>query len=121
MTAEERAARSPRPRIYVAGPISSDPLGNVRRGVEVWHELWERGFNPYLPHLTCYLELAQHREYEEWMELDFSWLLLCDAVLRLPGVSPGADRETGLAISVGIPVYHSVLTLTTAYNTKVSA
>ncbi len=102
-TAEERAVE--RPKVYIAGPISSNPLGHLRTGVETWHDLWDAGFNPYLPHLTCYLEVARHREYEEWMELDFAWMLMCDAVFRLPGHSPGADRETTLAKANGIPVF----------------
>jgi hypothetical protein len=32
----------------------------------------------------------------------------CDAVLRLPGVSTGADRDVRLATERGIPVYHQV-------------
>ncbi len=33
-------------------------------------------------------------------------LQLCDAVLRLPGVSTGADNDVRLARERGIPVYH---------------
>lgn len=32
----------------------------------------------------------------------------CDAVLRLPGESPGADREVHYAISLGKPVYYGL-------------
>jgi hypothetical protein len=32
----------------------------------------------------------------------------CDAVLRLPGESAGADRDVALARQRGLPVYHSV-------------
>jgi hypothetical protein len=32
----------------------------------------------------------------------------CDAVLRLPGESTGADRDVALARERGLPVYHSL-------------
>lgn len=32
----------------------------------------------------------------------------CDAVLRLPGESTGADRDVALATERGLPVYHRV-------------
>jgi hypothetical protein len=42
------------------------------------------------------------------MKQDFEWLKCCDAVLRLPGESTGADREVALAKELGIPVYYSI-------------
>jgi hypothetical protein len=32
----------------------------------------------------------------------------CDAVLRLPGESTGADQDVAIALSRGLPVYHRV-------------
>jgi hypothetical protein len=32
----------------------------------------------------------------------------CDAVLRLPGESAGADQDVRTAESLGLPVYHDV-------------
>jgi hypothetical protein len=32
----------------------------------------------------------------------------CDAVLRLPGESKGADQDVAIAIERGIPVYHAL-------------
>ena len=46
--------------------------------------------------------------YERWMELDFEWLDCCQALIRLPGDSAGADREIDYAHSHGIPVFHSL-------------
>jgi hypothetical protein len=36
------------------------------------------------------------------------WLELCDAVYRIEGASPGADREVRRAVEVGMPVYYSL-------------
>lgn len=35
-------------------------------------------------------------------------LARCDAVLRLPGASTGADQDVAIARERGIPVYHSL-------------
>ena len=32
----------------------------------------------------------------------------CDAVLRLPGASAGADNDVRLAVERGLPVFHDV-------------
>ncbi|GAB3744643.1 hypothetical protein GCM10027598_79610 [Amycolatopsis oliviviridis] len=32
----------------------------------------------------------------------------CDAVLRLPGESTGADQDVAIALSRGLPVYHHI-------------
>jgi hypothetical protein len=47
-------------------------------------------------------------DYELWLEIDFAWVKKCDALIRLPGESSGADREVELARSLGIPVYFSI-------------
>jgi len=40
--------------------------------------------------------------------MDLEWLAKCDAVLRLPGESKGADIEKDYALSLGIPVFFSI-------------
>ena len=32
----------------------------------------------------------------------------CDAVLRLPGESAGADQDVAIAARLGLPAYHNV-------------
>jgi nucleoside 2-deoxyribosyltransferase len=46
-----------------------------------------------------------------WYELDLHFLHACDAVLRLPGDSRGADAECREAAKSGIPVYDTLETL----------
>jgi len=48
--------------------------------------------------------LAEHVIYPTTERL----LMPCDALLRLPGESVGADRDVALAHDRGIPVYHRV-------------
>jgi len=66
------------------------------------------GFAPFVPHLYHFLHLMAPHDYEVWMAVGLAWLRTCDAVLRLPGESPGADREVEVARILEIPVFYSV-------------
>lgn len=91
--------------VYVAGPISNDTIGSVRRAINVSRALDAGGCSCYVPHLSVLAEMVAPRDYEDWMELDFAWLKRCDALFRLPGDSPGADREVEEARRLHIPVF----------------
>lgn len=96
-----------RTRVYIAGPYTGgDVAQNVARAMDVADELLSAGFAPFCPHLSHFLHLHHPHEYETWMDLDMAWLAACDVVLRLPGVSPGADREVAEAHEIGIPVVY---------------
>ena len=60
------------------------PVWNAAGGERVGDELYEEIFHPVAGRL----------------------LALCDAVLRLPGDSKGADNDVRIARERGIPVYH---------------
>jgi len=92
--------------VYVAGPYSRPvPNHNVKRAIEAADKLLAAGFVPYLPHLTHLWDTVSPHDYEEWLALDLAWIERCDALLRLPGESSGADREVGHAKALGLPVF----------------
>ena len=94
--------------VYVAGPYTKpDPDTNIRIAVLAADELRRMGFIPFVPHLTHYWHLVTPDDYEAWLAYDFQWITRCDALLRLPGDSPGADREIGFATAHEIPVFYS--------------
>lgn len=96
-------------KVYVAGPYTKpDPEANTRAAITVGNELLDLGFAPFVPHLTHFWHLQHFRPYEEWLDLDNQWLDCCDIVLRMPGESSGADKEVARAVSLGIPVVHSI-------------
>ena len=98
-----------RTRIYVAGPISlGDPVANCQRAIQVGFELMDRGYAPFVPHYSYFVDMdstAGKGRYEQWIGIDFSYITVCHALLRLPGVSKGADREVAWAHQMGIPVF----------------
>jgi hypothetical protein len=54
------------------------------------------------------MHMQSPREYGVWTEQGLIWLEMCQALIRLPGESPGADHEVEEAEALGIPVFYSV-------------
>lgn len=46
--------------------------------------------------------------HQDWLDMDFAWVAVSDAVLRLPGESKGADMEVAFAAERGVPVFYSI-------------
>jgi hypothetical protein len=110
--------------IAIIGPIShGDLLGNIRQADAAFLELAQAGLNPFNPVLSVYAggSAVEHGDvlalantlsslpipYPDWLRISLAWVLRSDAVLRLPGHSPGADAEEAAALARGIPVFHS--------------
>jgi hypothetical protein len=77
---------------------------NVRRAMDAGDAVEAAGYVAHVPHLSHFRHLHNARPYEHWMRLDLAWLARCDVLVRLPGESPGADREVVEANRLGIPV-----------------
>ncbi len=102
-------------RIYVAGPYTApfdhQVLKNVQRAIDAALTLYKKGYQPYIPHLTHYIdkraqELGLTISREDYVRRwDGPWLTLCDAVLYL-AESPGAREELQLAQSMGKTVFY---------------
>ncbi len=99
-------------KVYIASPYTKgDVAQNIRRQIDVADELMNLGFSPFLPVLSHFQHIVCPRPYEEWMDNDLEWVLACDALLRLSGDSPGADREVLFAKKNHIPVFESLFEL----------
>lgn len=85
-------------RVYVAGPYTGGNVNrNVRAALCVGTWILAAGHLPFVPHVCHFWDCMFPGDYETWMRWDLGWLEQCDVVLRLPGVSPGADREVARA------------------------
>jgi hypothetical protein len=91
-------------KIYVAGPYSADPAVCTQAAIVVADLVIEAGHEPFIPHLYYHVEKFRSRHYEVWMKIDLAFLGVCDLVVRMPGHSPGADREVEAAERLNIPV-----------------
>lgn len=104
-------------RVYIASPYTNGWMPtNVRRQLTAADKLIDLGYIPYTPLLTHFQEIYSSKSEHIWLKIDFSFLKVCDAVLRLRPVdetgreipSNGADQEEALAKKEGIPVFYSI-------------
>jgi hypothetical protein len=94
--------------IYIASPYTKGDVAiNVRESLSMADTLISDGFIPFTPLTSHFQHMLFPRPYEDWLTLDLEWISKCDALLRLPGESSGADREVEHARSLGIPVFFS--------------
>jgi len=100
--------------VYIAGPYTvPNPEQNVKNAVGAAELVLAAGMIPHIPHLTHYWHtIHQEHDWETWLKIDTEILLRCDAVLRLPGESKGADHEMKTAIDRWIPVFLDMDSLT---------
>ena len=104
-------------RIYVAGPYTKgDVAVNVRAAIEAASELLYLGHTPFIPHLCHFWHLVSPQDYDVWMKWDMAWLPFCEAVLRIPGESDGADKECAWALAHGKTVYRTIEALAADLN-----
>lgn len=96
----------------MAHPYSSDPHGNVRRSMHKWDELMSiEAFDVINPLWSHAQHCEINRDYEFWLEYDLRLIERCDAVYRVAGDSPGADREVAHAQRIGVPVFSELSNL----------
>jgi len=99
--------------VYIASAYSlGDVAQNVRRQFEVAEELIKLDYLPYPPLFSHFWHLVFPHPHVYWMVIDLEMVRRCDILLRLPGVSSGADQEVEFATSLGIPVVYSIEELT---------
>lgn len=100
--------------VYISAPYTTgDVAVNVRTVISVADDLVKAGYLPFVPHLTHFWHIISPKPKEFWLELDLACLPFCDIVLRLPGISEGADREVQEAKLLGIPVIMDVVDMLT--------
>ena len=92
--------------LYLAGPYTRpDPIVNVNGACRVATIIIEQTeWVPMVPHLTMLWHAITPRSIGFWYALDLIHLAHCDAIVRLPGASIGADHEMGHAESIGLTV-----------------
>lgn len=95
--------------VYISGPYSNGGTNsNVQAAIHTADRLRELGLVPFIPHLYHLWDLVHPHNYEYWMDLCLDWVPKCQALLRLPGDSTGADRECALAVHSGVPVFSTI-------------
>ncbi len=109
--------------ILIAGPYRSgtndDPVlmeKNLQRLEAVAVTLFRKGHIPMIGEWVALplMRVAGSRKAGDEIYNEFAYpvaerlLSKCDAVLRLPGESKGADQDVKIAKERGLPVYHNI-------------
>ena len=99
--------------VYIAGKYSDDTpikiILNVLAAIVAGEQIANAGYAVFIPHLNHFWEKIFSHPYDFWMQQDEALLDKCDALVRLPGKSSGADAEVHRALTVlNIPVFYSV-------------
>lgn len=109
--------------VYIAGPYSGrDAHGqqgfmvieqNILNARNAMKELVTHGYGVFCPHThSAHFEvITPDVGIDYWYELDLYFLRFCHALLRLPGLSSGADKEEKFALDIGIKVFYTLETL----------
>lgn len=102
--------------VYVASPYTKgDVAVNVRVNIEAGDKIARLGFVPFIPLLSHFWHMLFPHPYEFWTAYDLVWIDKCDALLRLPGESSGADAEVKYARRIGCQVFYSIEELQAAF------
>ena len=117
MFEEAETREEMRPLIYVSGPISHGGTlspeaqkANVRHATSIAFSLIRSGFSVYCPHWSLLAEdlIEMTLDHGMWIENDLPLVGRCDALLRLPGPSKGADMEVEHAYLCEVPVFTQI-------------
>lgn len=97
-------------KVYIASPYTiGDTAENVRAQMDIFNTLANTGkIAPFAPLLFHFQHLVHPRRTDDWLAMDFEWVKTCDAILRLPGESRGADLEVQFAQSFDIPIFYTI-------------
>lgn len=103
------------PHVYISAPYTfPDPIENTNLAITTANELYVSGVCvPIVPHLVMLWNTVTPHEPSFWSEYCLLVMRRCDAILRLGGISQGADKEIVEAKKVGIPIFYHVKELTT--------
>jgi Domain of unknown function (DUF4406) len=104
-------------RVYVASPMTLQPIEGPRAAARAGDLIVNAGHFVYLPQLDrLWAYMTGEKSYDFWIRHDEGWLEVCDAVVRLPGESKGADGEIRFAAARSIPIFIGVESFLNAEN-----
>lgn len=77
--------------------------------IDAADRLRSEGHTPFIPHTMTFMWAIRYQHaVDYWYQFDLQWVDKCDALIRIPGESTGADAEVAYAKRKGIPVFFGV-------------
>lgn len=93
-----------RPLLYIAAPFI-----NTHRAARVGMVIYQEGtYAPVVPHLSMLWHAITPQPIDVWYDIDLSVLAHCQAIVRLPGESAGADAEVEFAANHVVNGWHPI-------------
>jgi len=88
-----------RTRLYLAAPYSSNTVLNTHKMLRIERVMYRRWmhFFPVVPHRSHFADLIVPEDAEFWYAYTLDEMLTCQAIVRFPGESKGADEEMRVA------------------------
>ena len=100
-------------RVFISGPYTASKHGTEQENTDLAIDCgtWLKtcGNEPFIPHLSHYIEQRFHFSYDDWIKHCLAYLEVCDAIFMLPNWrnSKGACIEHQFAIDHGIKVWYT--------------
>jgi len=94
-------------KVYVAGPLfgSGRCTENVHKALRVAEAVRAAGAFPFVPHLFTQWDMTfPHADEAYWLDMDKVWLETCQALVVIPGMSPGTRKEEVWAQAAGLHI-----------------
>jgi hypothetical protein len=95
--------------VYLSGPITKgNPKTNFKQSCDAQRILMESGKYAVInPMLTMAHPDEKEIAWDCWLATDLKIITRVDEVIRLPGLSAGADKECAFACQIGTPVHYA--------------
>lgn len=98
--------------VYISGPITlGDEAHNFDQADRAHLELVKAGFAPFNPMYSMASKLKAEMTWDDWLNVDLAWIRKADCLLRLPGISKGADLEHSFALKSNVVCFQDIPTL----------
>lgn len=106
---KKKDMETPEKTVYIAGPISNMPHGNVKAFAEATRTVRNMGHIAKNPHELCH-DIPKGSPWETYMRRCIPHLMECTDIVLLPGwqQSDGANLEHLNASIVGITIHDSL-------------
>ena len=95
--------------VYIASPYTSgDVAVNVKNQMDAFIIIRKAGWVPIAPLMCHFIHIHDPQSYDFWFDTAVEWLKKCEYLVRLPGESQGADKETQLAKEMGVFIFDGI-------------
>lgn len=97
--------------VFIIGPLFTGDrkvTTNIEIAVKLADELVKNGICVYVPHLHFFWDLITPKTETHWLAYGQDIIQHCDAALRIPGRSNGAQSDEDFCLKIGKPVFYNM-------------